>query len=117
MATAFAYEGWIIATSINAELKNAKRNLPLALTFGGIIIVAIYVVYYIGIAGTADIRTLIQEGAPKGFTNLLGKTGGTAVSVLIVRSMFVRATFVVVSRRLMHSAMEKPSSIFASLCW
>ena len=86
VATAFAYEGWIIATSINAELKNAKRNLPLALTFGGIIIVAIYVVYYIGIAGTADIRTLIQEGAPKGFTNLLGKTGGTAISVLIVVS-------------------------------
>ncbi len=27
-ATAFAYEGWIIATSINAELKDSKRNLP-----------------------------------------------------------------------------------------
>lgn len=26
-ATAFAYEGWIIATSINAELRDAKRNL------------------------------------------------------------------------------------------
>ena len=29
-ATAFAYEGWIIATSINAELKDARRNLPIA---------------------------------------------------------------------------------------
>ena len=28
-ATAFAYEGWIIATSINAELKDARRNLPI----------------------------------------------------------------------------------------
>ena len=27
-ATAFAYEGWIIATSINAELKDSKKNLP-----------------------------------------------------------------------------------------
>jgi len=33
-ATAFAYEGWIIATSINAELKDSKRNLPKALTIG-----------------------------------------------------------------------------------
>ena len=28
-ATSFAYEGWVIATTINAEIKNAKRNLPL----------------------------------------------------------------------------------------
>ena len=27
VAFAFAYEGWIITTSINAELKNSKRNL------------------------------------------------------------------------------------------
>ena len=31
VAVAFAYEGWILATSINAELKDAKRNLPRAL--------------------------------------------------------------------------------------
>ena len=36
-ATAFAYEGWIIATSINAELKDAKKNLPRALVIGAII--------------------------------------------------------------------------------
>ena len=34
VATSFAYEGWIIATSINAELKDSKRNLPLALMAG-----------------------------------------------------------------------------------
>ena len=26
--TAFAYEGWVCATSINAELKDSKKNLP-----------------------------------------------------------------------------------------
>ena len=31
VATVFAYEGWIVATSINAELKNPKKNLPIAL--------------------------------------------------------------------------------------
>ena len=34
VATAFAYEGWIVATSINAELKDAKKNLPRALVAG-----------------------------------------------------------------------------------
>ena len=28
VATAFAYEGWIIATSINAELRDSEKNLP-----------------------------------------------------------------------------------------
>ena len=53
VATAFAYEGWIIATSINAELKNSKRNLPIALVLGTLIVAAVYILYYIGLAGGA----------------------------------------------------------------
>jgi APA family basic amino acid/polyamine antiporter len=34
VATVFAYEGWIVATSINAELNNPKKNLPIALVLG-----------------------------------------------------------------------------------
>ena len=71
VATAFAYEGWIIATSINAELKNAKRNLPIALTVGSIVIVATYIIYYIGLAGAAPIDVLQTQGAPAAFKNLL----------------------------------------------
>ena len=51
VSLAFAYEGWIIATSINAELKDSKRNLPLALMVGSLIVVTVYVFYYLGICG------------------------------------------------------------------
>jgi len=88
VATAFAYEGWIIATSINAELKNAKRNLPIALTVGSFIIVAVYITYYIGLAGATPISILQEQGAPAAFTSLFGKVGGTLLSVLIVISCF-----------------------------
>ena len=44
VATAFAYEGWILATSINSEIKDSKKNLPIALVVGGIIIIAIYLI-------------------------------------------------------------------------
>ena len=37
LATIFAYEGWVIATSINAELKDSKKNLPKALLIGTLI--------------------------------------------------------------------------------
>ena len=43
--TAFAYEGWVCATSINAELKDSKKNLPRALVFGTIAILAFYLIY------------------------------------------------------------------------
>ena len=41
VATAFAYEGWIVATSINTELKDANRCLPRALIIGGAVIISI----------------------------------------------------------------------------
>ncbi len=86
VATVFAYEGWIVATSINAELKNAKRNLPLALIIGSVIVVTAYVLYYIGVAGGATNAVLIEEGATTAFTNIFGGVGGTILNVCIVVS-------------------------------
>lgn len=86
VATIFAYEGWIVTTSINAELKNPKKNLPLALVIGAVIVVAAYVLYYIGVAGGASSEVLIDEGATTAFTNIFGSVGGAILNVCIVVS-------------------------------
>ncbi len=86
VATVFAYEGWIVATSINAELKNPKKNLPLALIIGAFIVVLAYVLYYIGVAGGASNKVLIEEGAPTAFTNIFGTVGGLLLNICIVVS-------------------------------
>ncbi len=86
VATVFAYEGWIVATSINAELKNPKKNLPIALVLGSLIVVATYVLYYIGVAGGATNEVLIAKGAPTAFTNIFGAVGGTILNICIVIS-------------------------------
>ncbi len=86
VATVFAYEGWIVATSINAELKNSKKNLPLALVLGATIVVLAYVCYFIGVSGGATTETLIVEGAPKAFSNVFGVVGGTLLNICIVIS-------------------------------
>ena len=85
-ATAFAYEGWIIATSINAEIKNSKRNLPLALCLGGVIIMAVYILYYIGVAGGATNQQLIDQGATVAFTNIFGNVLGNILNLFIAIS-------------------------------
>lgn len=86
VATAFAYEGWIIATSINSELKNAKRNLPIALIVGGIIIVAIYVIYYIGVAGAVPVSELMDKGATIAYTTVFGNVFGNILNLFVAIS-------------------------------
>ncbi len=86
VATVFAYEGWIVATSINAELKNPKKNLPIALIIGSIIVVSAYVLYFIGVAGGASNAVLMKEGASTAFINIFGGVGGTLLNICIVVS-------------------------------
>ncbi|MDP4090871.1 MAG: APC family permease [Bacillota bacterium] len=89
VATAFAYEGWIIATSINAELKDSKRNLPKALVIGTFIVIVTYILYYIGLSGAVSNTVLMesgQKGAKLAFETVFSKAGGTALFVFVVVS-------------------------------
>ncbi len=82
---AFAYEGWIIATSINSEIRDSKKNLPIALSLGAVVIVAAYVLYYLGVLGLASSDTLINEGTSAAFT-YFGPVISTIVNFLIIIS-------------------------------
>ncbi|MEG2411557.1 MAG: APC family permease [Clostridium sp.] len=89
VATAFAYEGWIIATSINAELRDAKKNLPLALTFGTVFIVVIYILYYVGLAGTVENSVMMsggETGAKIAFSRVFSSAGGSILFVFVIIS-------------------------------
>lgn len=88
-ATAFAYEGWVIATSINAELKDSKKNLPRALVLGTLVIVFIYILYYVGLSGVVSNKTLMdggEAGARIAFSTVFSSAGGTILFVFVVIS-------------------------------
>lgn len=85
-AAVFAYEGWIIATTINAELKNARRNLPLALTVGSIVCICVYVFYFIGLVGEVPVEDLMTEGTTAAFFRMFGKGGGTILNAFVAVS-------------------------------
>ncbi len=89
VATAFAYEGWIIATSINAELKDSKKNLPRALTFGTMFVALIYILYYTGLAGAVQNSIMMkggEAGAKLAFSTVFSNMGGTVLFVFVVIS-------------------------------
>ena len=89
VATIFAYDGWIVATSINAELRNAKRNMPLALIFGSVLIVVAYILYYVGLSGAVPNQVLMEngeQGALIAFDTLFGAMGGNILFVFVIIS-------------------------------
>lgn len=92
VAFAFAYEGWITATSINAELKNARRNLPLALIVGALFCTALYCLYIFSMSAVGDVDTIIGtwplgERLPGiAFSKVFGNAAGTLVYVFVAVS-------------------------------
>lgn len=86
VSTAFAYEGWIVATSINAELKNARRNLPIALIGGSLIVIAVYVLYYLGLSGALPAELLMERGVAYAFASLFGPVAGAVLTAFVAVS-------------------------------
>lgn len=89
LSTAFAYEGWIIATVINAELKDAKQTLPRALVAGTLAVAAIYMCYYLGISGVLTNEQVLVEGdnAPVRVIALIfSRLSGTLLTVFVIIS-------------------------------
>lgn len=84
-STIFAYEGWIVATSINSEIKDSKKNLPIALCVGTLIIVAAYTCYNLGILGLVDIDSLKSEGTTVAF-KFFGGAVASIINILVIIS-------------------------------
>lgn len=91
-AFAFSYEGWIIATSINGELKNPKRNLPIALITGSIVCTAIYCLYLFSMSAVGSTEAIIATW-PLGeslpglvFSKVFGKAAGAFVYIFVAIS-------------------------------
>lgn len=89
VAFAFSYEGWIIATSINAELHDSKKNLPRALLIGAVIVIAVYMLYFIGLTGSMSVPDMMAAGdnlPGQAFTSVFGSFVGSIIYVFIVIS-------------------------------
>lgn len=86
----FAYEGWIVATSLTHKIKNPKRNLPIALILSPLFILVIYVCYFVGISlyvGPKQMMIMGDAHMLYAATNLFGTIGGRAVVVAVLVSV------------------------------
>ncbi len=89
VATAFAYEGWITAVTINSEIKDSKRNLPKALVWGAFIVFVVYVMYFLGVASVLPTSEIIAQGdgaITTATTQLFGSVASTVLTVFVIIS-------------------------------
>ncbi|WP_326907185.1 APC family permease [Sedimentibacter sp. MB31-C6] len=87
---AFSFDGWIVSTSICHEIKNSKRNLPLALIISPIIILTIYVLYFIGIStflGADKVMNMGDTHVNEAAIRLFGEMGARLILTFIVISV------------------------------
>lgn len=107
IAVAFSYDGWSIAPTICHEIKNAKRNLPLALTIAPMIILIVYLLYFVGITSLigADEIIRLQDGAFQlASEKLFGHTIGTLLLSTVVISVLGTANGIILgSCRVPHA--------------
>lgn len=87
---AFSFDGWIVSTSISHEIKNSKKNLPLALIISPIFIVLAYSLYLVGLSalvGPQEIVSLGDAHVDVAATKLFGANGAKIVLVFVVISV------------------------------
>ncbi len=90
VAVAFSYDGWTVAPAVAHEIKNAKRNLSLALAISPIIIMMIYLIYFVGmssILGPDKIMALGDNHVQLASVQLFGENGSKFVLVAIIISV------------------------------
>jgi APA family basic amino acid/polyamine antiporter len=84
-----SYDGWVALSFVAGEVKNPKRNLPLALALGLALAIGIYVlanVAYLRVLTPAEIAATPRVGALVAERSM-GPAGGAFVSVTILLSI------------------------------
>lgn len=91
LATLFAYDGWIMLTNLTGEMKNAKRNLPLAMLVGISIVTVAYVFINIAVFHVIPADTLVGLGntsSAEAAKILFGDLGSKFVNIGVIISIF-----------------------------
>jgi APA family basic amino acid/polyamine antiporter len=121
LAAFWAYEGWITVSFIGGEIQNPKKNLPLALFFGMLAVIAIYLLVNLAYlyAMPADELIQIHEGKNKiaavaVIEKIVGPAGTLFIAILICVSTFGCTNTTILLGARLYYAMARRGEFFAS---
>ncbi len=119
LAAFWAYEGWSSTGYLGGEIKNANRNLPLALVMGVVFVMIIYVSTNFTYLYVLPIDTIIAAhqsqntiAAVAVVKHFLGNGGGLFISLLILLTTFGTTNSTVLPPPRLYYAMAKDGLFF-----
>lgn len=121
----WAYDGWNNITSLGAEVRNAKRNIPLALTIGTACVMLVYCVVnaaYLYVLPVDKMAAINEQQnsivAVEAMRSLMGDRGATFIAVLILLSTFGATNCQLMPHSRVYFAMARDGLFFrwASKC-
>jgi APA family basic amino acid/polyamine antiporter len=119
LAAFWAYEGWSATGYIGGEIKNPKRNLPLALVLGVSFVMVVYVLInftYLFVLPMDQLLTTHQStntiAAITVIRHFLGTGGGLFISILILLTTFGCTNTTLLGPPRLYYAMAKEGMFF-----
>ncbi|MBE6023150.1 MAG: APC family permease [Cellulosilyticum sp.] len=90
----FAFDGWIVATGISHNVRNAKKNVPLALIISPLIILFMYLLYFVGMSVYLGPEAIMSSGdhhVELATASLLGPWAAKGILVFVIISVVATA--------------------------
>lgn len=127
---AFSFDGWIVSTSICHEIKNSKRNLPIALIMSPLLILLCYILYFVGLTGLVGVNKVLALGNDSAYVAadmLFGAFGAKLLLIFVIISVlgtlnglligFMQIPYSLAIRNMlpMSSRLSKTSEKFSGL--
>ncbi len=121
VASLWAYEGWTNLNTVAEEMKNPRKNLPLALIIGIGGVTILYALFNFAIMKVLpheEIASMIDAGdlylGTAAAKKLLGSAGAVVVTVGMVLAMFGSLNGLILAQPRMYYAMAKEGHFFKS---
>jgi basic amino acid/polyamine antiporter, APA family len=119
VAVLWAYEGWHVVSFTAGEFKRTRRDLPRALLYGTLIVVATYVLanlaYYSGLTRAEILQS--DCVAATAMYHSFGPMGSASISALILVSIFGAANGMVLTGPRVYYAMAKDGLFLRSFTY
>ncbi len=115
-AAFWAYDGWNNITYLAGEIKNPKKNVPLALTIGIVVVISVYLL--MNVAFLYVLPTEVMAGsklvAADAAKHAIGASGGALVAILVMVSTFGTANGTIMASARVYYAMARKNLFFHS---
>jgi APA family basic amino acid/polyamine antiporter len=91
LAALWAYDGWNLVTTVSGEIRDPRRSLPIALTFGVATVAVLYIAVNAAVQFVMPASAIAgsQQPASAAMALVLGRWGAGIVSVGMALSMLV----------------------------